>query len=227
MNSAMKLAIHHTTHYRFTDTVKSGLQQIRKTPRNTAHQQVLNWTTEVTGGQRDFSYDDHHGNRIDLVSFDSELTELTVVSHGEVEVADNQGIVGPHRGPAPLWLYRQATDRTAVRKGVRELLASLTSGNNTLDQLHELSHRIRKVVSYEIGASKSHWTAEEALSAGVGVCQDHAHIFIACARHMDIPARYVSGYLMLDEQTTQTAMHAWAEAYVEDLGWVGDRKSVV
>ena len=59
------------------------------------------------------------------------------------------------------------------------------------------------------------------MSDGRGVCQDHAHIFIACARHLDYPARYVSGYLMMDDTTDQTAMHAWAEAYIEGLGWVG------
>jgi len=65
------------------------------------------------------------------------------------------------------------------------------------------------------------WTAEDALEAGHGVCQDHAHSFIACCRYMDIPARYVSGYLMMDDRIDQDATHAWAEAYVEGLGWVG------
>jgi len=53
------------------------------------------------------------------------------------------------------------------------------------------------------------------------VCQDHSHIFIACAREMGMPARYVSGYLMIDGATAQDAMHAWAEAHVDALGWVG------
>ncbi|CAN0590340.1 unnamed protein product, partial [Ectocarpus sp. 12 AP-2014] len=53
------------------------------------------------------------------------------------------------------------------------------------------------------------------------VGQDHAHIFVTAARHMGYPARYVSGYLMMDEQVEQNASHAWAEAYVDGLGWVG------
>ena len=56
---------------------------------------------------------------------------------------------------------------------------------------------------------------------GSGVCQDHAHIFIGIARALDIPARYVSGYLMMDDRIDQEATHAWAEAHVEHLGWVG------
>ena len=55
----------------------------------------------------------------------------------------------------------------------------------------------------------------------MGVCQDHAHIFIGCCRSVGIPSRYVSGYLLLDEVEQQTAMHAWAEAFVPSLGWVG------
>jgi transglutaminase-like putative cysteine protease len=59
------------------------------------------------------------------------------------------------------------------------------------------------------------------LAQGAGVCQDYAHIFIATARYLNIPARYVSGYLMRPETTEQTAGHAWAEAHIDGLGWVG------
>ena len=59
------------------------------------------------------------------------------------------------------------------------------------------------------------------MAAGHGVCQDHAQIFIAAARALEIPARYVSGYLMMDDRVEQEATHAWAEAWVEGLGWVG------
>jgi transglutaminase-like putative cysteine protease len=63
-------------------------------------------------------------------------------------------------------------------------------------------------------------SAEAALAAGQGVCQDHAHIFIGAARLLGLPARYVSGYLMMDDRVDQEAGHAWAEAYVAGLGWV-------
>ena len=63
--------------------------------------------------------------------------------------------------------------------------------------------------------------AEEALGAGRGVCQDHAQIFVGCARMLGVPARYVSGYLMMNDRVEQEAGHAWAEAHVDGLGWVG------
>jgi transglutaminase-like putative cysteine protease len=71
------------------------------------------------------------------------------------------------------------------------------------------------------GATDSHTGAAEALADGKGVCQDHAHIFIAAARTLGIPARYVTGYLVMADPGPAAAHHAWAEAYVEALGWVG------
>ncbi len=74
---------------------------------------------------------------------------------------------------------------------------------------------------YVTGKSELDWTAEDVLTQAVGVCQDHAHVFIASARHMGVPARYVSGYLLMDDRIKQEATHAWAEAWLPDLGWVG------
>ncbi len=63
--------------------------------------------------------------------------------------------------------------------------------------------------------------AESALEAGRGVCQDHSHIFLSAARLLKIPARYVSGYLLMEGIDEQTASHAWTEAHIDGLGWVG------
>jgi transglutaminase-like putative cysteine protease len=93
--------------------------------------------------------------------------------------------------------------------------------DDRLPFLHALSNRIREEVSYQTGATTAITTAEEASAHGFGVCQDHAHIFIGAARAADIPARYVSGYLMMNDRIEQDATHAWAEAHIEGLGWVG------
>ena len=92
---------------------------------------------------------------------------------------------------------------------------------DVLASLHALSQAVIGSVSYVIGATHVETTAEEAATLGQGVCQDHAHIFIGAARALGIPARYVSGYLMMDDRIDQEAGHAWAEAHVEGLGWVG------
>lgn len=216
----MRLKIHHTTRYVFDTPVTYGLQQLRKTPKTNTQQQVISWETEIAGGRKELSFEDHHRNTVELISFDKAATELELHSIGEVELTDTHGVVGPHLGPAPLWLYQRPTERTRPGSGVRKLVQTVPDGA-PLERLHALSSAIHAAVTYTVGASKPDWTAEDALAAGSGVCQDHTHIFLAGARALGLPARYASGYLMLDDRTAQDAMHAWAEAYVDGLGWVG------
>ncbi|MFZ7089992.1 transglutaminase family protein [Primorskyibacter sp. 2E233] len=216
----MRLKIEHSTRYRFDSPVEYGLQQIRKTPKASHQQHILSWETRVENGVKEVSFEDHHNNSTELISFGHGATELTVISAGEIEVNDTQGILGAHRGPAPLWLYRRDTERTKPKTAVRALLRSIDA-DATLEGMHALMLGISEAISYEVGSSNPDWTAEDAALAGKGVCQDHTHIFLACARLLSMPARYVSGYLMLNDQTVQDAMHAWAEAYIDGLGWVG------
>ena len=111
---------------------------------------------------------------------------------------------------------------TQAGEGVRKLVAGL--GDCDIAQVstgHALSAAILETVGYEGGNTHSGTTAEEAITGGTGVCQDHAHIFCSAARLLGLPARYVSGYLMMNDRVEQDASHAWAEAYFEGLGWVG------
>lgn len=216
----MRLKIYQSTRYSFDEPVSFGLQQVRMTPKTSYQQRVVSWNTSVSGGRKELSFEDHHHNATELVSFDHSAGTLELVCEGEVEMTDTLGILGRHRGPAPLWLYRKVTPRTEARVGVRSLLQGIDT-EDMLGALHYLSARIRDVIAFEVGSSDPSWTAEEAIEAGSGVCQDHAHIFLACARRLGLPARYVSGYLMLNDRISQDAMHAWVEAHVPDLGWVG------
>lgn len=216
----MMLKITHTTRYRFAEPPSHGLQQLRTHPKSGRGQTVASWTTSVEGGSRQLSYEDHHNNTVELVLLDGSSEEVVILSSGEVHVDTTDGVVGPHIGPSPIWLYRRSTDRTELGKGGRSILARVGEGSD-LDRLHALSTAIRDAVEYRTGVSEPDWTAEDVIGEGAGVCQDHSHVFLACAREMGFPARYVSGYLMLDAQTQQEAMHAWAEAYVDGLGWTG------
>ena len=80
---------------------------------------------------------------------------------------------------------------------------------------------MREAIDYLPGTTDVKTSAEEALAAGQGVCQDHAHVFISAGRLVDIPMRYVGGYLKMDGLIEQEAGHGWAEAFVTGLGWVG------
>ncbi len=87
--------------------------------------------------------------------------------------------------------------------------------------MHALMAIIHETVRYEPGETQVGTSAEEALERGKGVCQDHAHILISAARTLGLPARYVSGYLMMEDHPQQTASHAWADVHIAGLGWVG------
>lgn len=216
----MRLKIRHVTRYQFAEPVAYGLQQLRTTPKTSHQQSVVHWNTTVEGGRKEVTFADNHNNVVELVSLDRGATLVTVVSEGEVDIESNAGIVGAHVGPSPLWLYECSTALTKAGAGVRALVRAV-EGESELDRLHALSAAIREGVGYEVGVSHSDWTAEQAIDEGHGVCQDHSHIFLACAREMGYPARYVSGYLMMNDRIDQEATHAWAEAHVDGLGWVG------
>ncbi|MBY6200744.1 transglutaminase family protein [Maritalea mobilis] len=218
----MKLKIKHTTTYNFDQPVPYGLQQLRLTPKSRAGQAVVDWQMSVEGGEIQTEYNDHHQNRVTLISFDPHATSIVVHSEGEVETADLHGIVGKNTGFAPMWFFQRSTELTRAGPNVRRLAKGLRDEvEQDIPRLHALSARIIEEVPYEIGTTHATTTAEEAIEHGRGVCQDHAHIFVAAARSMGYPARYVSGYLMLEDRIHQDASHAWAEAHVEGLGWVG------
>lgn len=220
MSDPLQLKIRHQTRYAFENPTSAGVQQLRKTPKPTRGQHVATWATTVEGGRKELQFTDHHRNCVELVSFAAGVTSVMIGGEGVVEVTDTGGLVGPHEGPAPLWLYRGDTDQTRPGDGCRDLIRQIGE-DDEIARLHELSSLIRSLVRYETGSTESHWSAEEVIAEARGVCQDHAHVFIACARLLGFPARYVSGYLMLDDRTVQDAMHAWAEAHVEGAGWIG------
>ncbi len=218
----MHLSILHTTSYSYSGPVAHGLQQLRLTPKSRMGQSVLAWRTTVEGGRRELDYDDHNMNQVVLVSFSGDSHTLKVTCEGEVETADTGGVVGRHAGFAPLWYFLTTTPRTRAGAGVRALIRGLAAEcEDEIARFHALSDRIREIVPYETGATRADTDAEEAIAIGAGVCQDHAHIFLAAARAMGAPARYVSGYLMVEGQVHHEASHAWAEVHIDPLGWVG------
>jgi transglutaminase-like putative cysteine protease len=220
--TAMRLKILHTTTYHFETPVTYGLQQLRLIPKSRTGQNVLHWAMQIDGGNLETEFTDHNQNRVSLVSFDAHARAIVLSCEGEVETTDNAGVTGRHGGFAPLWFFQGPTDLTRPGTRLRALVRGLKEeAPDDLPRLHALSARIRAAMPYEIGLTLAETTAEEALEHGGGVCQDHAHVFIAAARLMGYPARYVSGYLMMNDRVHQDASHAWAEAYVDMLGWVG------
>jgi transglutaminase-like putative cysteine protease len=217
----MQLKITHTTTYNYDAPVNYALQQVRLTPLSNSQQTVLNWELNIEGGARELSFLDQYKNHVELVQAAPGIEQLRLTASGEVETNDTAGVLGKVYGRAPLWLFTQQTDRTMPGKNVRSLAKILGNSDDLLTSLHTLSAEILSAVPYGQANTFSETTAEEALLAGGGVCQDHAQIFISAARQAGISARYVSGYLMMNDRVDQDASHAWAEAHIDGLGWVG------
>lgn len=218
----MRLGIRHTTSYRFDRPVGHGLQRLRLTPKSSHGQSVASWTMSLTGAQQQVEYEDHNHNRTTLVSVDTGVQEVVIHCDGVVNTSDKGGVFGEHSGHMPLWCFLAQTRLTRPGPQMRALAAQLDADRrDPLALLHAMSARVIATVDYVIGETLADTTGEEAAVIGRGVCQDHAHIFIGLARAQGIPARYVSGYLMMNDRIDQEAGHAWAEAHVEGLGWVG------
>jgi transglutaminase-like putative cysteine protease len=216
----MRLKISHTTEYRYDEPAQFSLQRLRLTPLSSASQTVIDWTLRVEGAKPEVEYEDQFGNHVNLVSLDGEQLATRIVAAGEIETRNLNGVIGVHSGFCPLWLFLRETPRTKAGKLVKQLARGIT-GDSELEKMHALMTALHETVEYKPGSSDTETTAEEALEAKSGVCQDHAHIFIAAARAMRVPARYVSGYLLMEGTTEQAATHAWGEAHIAGLGWVG------
>ena len=218
----MNLNVTHTTRYTFAEPVVHGLQRLRLKPKSTHGQQVLDWHMDLVGARPEAEYEDQHHNHTTLVTIEPGASEVVVTCRGSVSTVDNAGVTGQHCGHMPLWCFLRPTPLTRAGNRVRALIASVDHDKaDTLGFLHALSAVIAEQVAYEPGVTDATTTAEQVLAAGKGVCQDHAHVFISAGRLLDIPMRYVGGYLWMEDKVEQEAGHGWAEAHVPGLGWVG------
>lgn len=217
----MKLSIRHTTQYDYDGPVGFALQKVRLRPQDNPLQNVVNWNLSVEGGALEARYSDHYGNQLDLVSADAGTQRLLITAEGTVETTDAAGVLGKVYGRAPLWHFAQATTLTKPGPKIAALAKVLDTDADDITRFHSLSAEILNVVPYEIGQTNAGTSAEDAVTQGKGVCQDHANIFISAARQAGFAARYVSGYLMMNDRVEQDASHAWAEVHLDGLGWVG------
>lgn len=216
----MRIAIRHSTTYRYDDPAIYTAQSLRLTPPDFDGQKVEAWRIRAPGIEKAATFIDGFGNRVHLVTLAERHEEITIAVEGVVETTDTAGIVSGLTEIAPVALFLRGTRLTGADASIRDLAAK-AKGKDDIARLHDLMKRIRAAIDYQVGETHAATPAAEALRNGKGVCQDHAHVFIAAARHLGFPARYVSGYLWATEGEPQEAQHAWAEAHVTDLGWAG------
>jgi transglutaminase-like putative cysteine protease len=219
----MRICISHTTHYRYERPIRALTQILRLTPRRHDGQHVRQWRIEPSVDGRLRPREDAFGNVVHTFSADEPVTDMTLCVTGEVETHDMAGVVRGTVERLPDLLYLRETDLTIPDEGIRAFAREITNGPpDPLATLHRLLEALHRQVAFDTEPTHVATTAAEAFALKRGVCQDLTHIFIAAARCLGIPARYVSGYLYrVDGVVEQEAGHAWAEAKVADLGWVG------
>jgi transglutaminase-like putative cysteine protease len=220
----MRIRISHESIYRYGAPVAGVIQTLRLTPRNHDGQYVVSWRIDISEDCRLDHHEDAFGNITHTFTAEGAFTELGVTVDGEVETQDTNGIVrgAIERFPPTLFLRETALTRpdTAILAFAREARAA--SGEDTLALLHHMTERLHREIVFDTDPTHTATTAAEAFALRRGVCQDLSHIFITAARSLDIPARYVGGYFhRADGVVRQEAGHAWAEAFVPDIGWVG------
>ncbi len=217
----MRIRIDHSTRYAYQAKARFILQVLRLTPRSCESLQVRDWRIETDVDTRLRRSEDSFGNIVHTLYTERPTTGLTIRVTGEVSTVETGGVFrGPPEKLSPI-VFLRSTPLTHADEALREFAAGVAEGP-ALDRLHRLNAAIQETVKFEVGATSATHTAAEAFAIRRGVCQDHTQIFVACARRLGIPARYISGHLnRSDGQTDQDAAHAWAEAWVEDLGWVG------
>jgi len=220
----MRIAIRHRTHYAYTSPAKAVMQLLRLTPRNHDGQNVKRWRIDLNCDGTLKAGEDPFGNLTHTLVLAGPISDLEVSVEGEVETEDRHGIVRGSYERFPVDLYLRETPLTEVDVALKEFAHDVTSeaSKDRLEMLHCLLVGIYSAVKFDTTPTNSATPATESFKLKRGVCQDLTHILLACARHLGFPARYIGGYLLRNDGVTQQeAGHAWAEAHVEGLGWVG------
>jgi len=214
----VRIRIDYTTAYDYAEPAHGVVQLLRVQPRGGWDQHVGRWRVDVDAEGSLRAGTDVFGNATHLFTASSAIDRLTLTVTGEVDTDNAHGSVRGFFEPLPSTMFLRSTALTTPDDAIAAFAKRL-DGDTVLDRLHALNLAINARMAFDADATGSGTDAVTAFAQAAGVCQDYTHIFCAAARAIDIPARYVSGHYVRAE--AQPAGHAWAEALVPDLGWVG------
>jgi len=220
----MRIRISHATTYAY-DTPPTGVTQLlRLTPRDHDGQHVVSWRIDLSEDCLLHQHEDAFGNITHSFTAEGPFNKLTVEVAGEVDTQDTDGLVSGAVERFPPQLYLRETSLTQTDAAIIDFAQATRAATDgdTLILLHALLTALNREIAFDTDPTHAATTAAEAFSLRRGVCQDITHIFVAAARALGVPARYIGGHFhRADGVTAQDAGHAWAEAYVENLGWIG------
>lgn len=212
----MRYWIEHRTNYRYARAAVSAQQLLRLSPRSDTHQRVVQWTVRAPGSLS--ASTDAYRNLTHMHTLNKPHGSLRIEAGGELEVdALHDGRL-EERGGLPPAVFLATTALTEADARLLDFARTRLRQSGAAGLL-EFAQAVSAAIVYRPGATHVQTRAAEALALGQGVCQDHAHVFIAGCRAAGIAARYVSGYYYRQGLGPDAASHAWADAWVDD-GWV-------
>ena len=217
----MRIRVDYSTSYDYSAVASDVVQLLRVEPGGHDGQHVVHWRldTDVDGHLR--RSHDSFGNVIHMFYADHPLQRLALHVTGEVDTYDTAGVISHAAEPLPPAVFLRSTPLTTADAGIRALVRECRD-ENPLNTCHNLTTALFENMVFDPDVTRSHTDAIHAFGLRAGVCQDYSHIFLAAVRSVGIPARYVSGHLLRgDGLVVQPAGHAWVEAQVPGLGWVG------
>lgn len=235
----MHFFVRHLTKFAYESTVSESIMETRMHPRSDASQRCLTFQLSVTPRCRVFSYRDHLGNHVHHFDIPAQHNQLVIVAESLVEMQPQIELPSNlstsawddldrdvHQGD--FWEMMLPSEFATPTAELEALAAhlDLRRRDDPLSVLLQLNQQIYRYFDYKPKSTKADSPIDLALTTRAGVCQDFAHITIALIRtQLRIPCRYVSGYLYhggdAQDRSEASATHAWIEAYLPELGWVG------
>jgi len=219
----MRIRISHTIGYDYAEPARHITQILRLTPRDHDGQHVMSWRIEPSVDGRLRATQDAHGNIVHSFYAEGPISSLSIRIDGLIETIDLAGVVRGGLERVPCDVYRRETLLTGQDEALRSFAEEVTAGAATpLSQMHALMAAVGERMNCVDASGRSGVGAVAAFAAQEAIAQDIAHVFMACARHLGMPARYVSGYVaQSDDLPHGNGAHAWAEVHLDDYGWIG------
>lgn len=223
----MRIEINHKLTLSLPPGTAHAVLHLLLTPASGPTQTVDSWSVEVPGIGNAGRFSDAYGNSVHLVNQSRPEGELLAGARGVVTTRDTNGVLGKPGGEPVPALYRRVTPLT--KAPVTLYGKYRNSKDNRLDVLHGLMERVGDALGLpepENMPTQMQATGEQSQGQGAEAAPelppaaDYAHLFIGAARALDIPARFVTGYVVAGDGH-KGGLHAWAEAYDDRLGWIG------
>lgn len=237
----MRYAIMHVTRFVYDSPVSESHMEVRMQPRTGNRQTCLRYDLHVEPRARPHAFHDYLSNRVDYFSVPGRHQSLTITARTDVEVdgytdlprwldAAAWGEVDDWSRHDAHWDLRKPSSFVAWTPALAAYAESIPTARarsaDPLSTVREITSAVHRDFEYAPNSTRVNSTIDEALGSRRGVCQDLSHITLALLRRLDLPARYVSGYLATPSNdvgagSTSSATHAWVEVLLPQLGWVG------